>query len=101
MTRSTDKSIAEINELKYLIQSIWQSHYTGWVVTVRSPFDWHQIKYEGKSLAEACDTAATALKKRGPAQPFTIAQGRRVEPRHKAKRVRLSKRVRLNKRTRL
>lgn len=98
--RTIDESIAVINGLGYLVQSISQSHFGGWDIAVNSPFEWYMHRHTGKTMAEACDKAATDLSSRGPAlsnrQRAAAASGGKSRP--GTKRVRLKAgRVRLDK----
>lgn len=93
--KTVEKSIAVINGLKYLVQGASQFHYGGWLVTIRNPFAWRSFNYEGATLAEACDKAATACAKLGEAKPYTQRENTRRRPRQRVKLA--SKRVRLRR----
>lgn len=100
---SIERGIQIINDLGYLVRTLYQSHFGDWEISVRSPYEWTNHNERGDSMQQAINKAAKAMKKRGVALRFINKReayhrspvGQR-RPAKKA-RVRLKKqRVRLN-----
>lgn len=95
MKSTVESEITKLNELGYLVQSIWQG-YGGWKFVFRSPFDWYLHTVDGKTLLEAATAAAT--KAAGMGKAIDVLRGRQapVQAPARPKRVRLKpRRVRL------
>ena len=73
--RTLEQSLARIEQMRYIVNSLYQKHYFGpWHMVVGTAFDWTVHHYDGATAAECADTACRALMKLGEAHPHTPAQ---------------------------